>query len=263
VRFAVIGDPVAHSKSPAMHMAAYKALGMRHTYEAIPVTKADLPRLVEAVRTGFYRGLNVTVPHKAAVLALADEVSEEAREIGAANTLLHVPPGSVFACNTDAPALVAELQRLAPERTEDVWRRSTAIILGSGGAARAARAAVWKLGVTDVMIRARRGFDPLVPTLRDREVGTLIQATSAGMTGGDTGDAIVAAVDWDALPKSAIALDVVYSPPETPFLAAAKARGLRRANGFGMLVEQGAIAFGLWLGIGAPREAMRAALGAP
>jgi shikimate dehydrogenase len=81
VRFAVIGDPVAHSKSPAMHMAAYKALGMRHTYEAIPVTKADLPRLVEAVRTGFYRGLNVTVPHKAAVLALADEVSEEAREI--------------------------------------------------------------------------------------------------------------------------------------------------------------------------------------
>jgi shikimate 5-dehydrogenase len=140
----------------------------------------------------------------------------------------------VIAENTDAPALVAELRRLAPERTPAQW--------------------------SDVILRARSAFDPLTPTSRDRDALTIVQATSAGMHGGDPGGSVAGAVAWNDLPNGAIALDVVYNPPETPFLAAAKSRGLRSANGLGMLVEQGALAFELWLGQPAPRDVMRAAL---
>jgi shikimate dehydrogenase len=245
-----------------MHRAAYAALGMEHTYEAIRATAEDLPRLVEALRRGEYDGFNVTVPHKTRVLELVDDVGPVARGIGAANTLLRAPSaaGRVAADNTDAPALAVELQRLAPERSKDDWARGAALVLGSGGASRGALAALNQLGVTDVIQRARRG-DPLVPTARDREVLTVIQATSAGMHGADPGDAVAAACAWRELPDAAIALDVIYAPPETPFLAAARARGLRCASGLGMLVEQGALAFKLWLGVEPPRDVMRAALG--
>jgi shikimate dehydrogenase len=251
-----------------MHMAAYEALGMDHTYGAIRATAQDLPRLVEALRAGAYDGFNVTVPHKQRVLELVDDVGPVARAIGAANTLTRPSPpaplpqgerGRVAADNTDAPALAIELQRLAPERSKDDWARSTAIVLGSGGASRAALAALSQLGVIDVITRARRG-DPLVPTARDREVLTVIQATSAGMHGADPGGAVALACAWRELPDAAIALDVIYAPPETPFLAAARARGLRHANGLGMLVEQGALAFERWLGVPAPRDVMLAAI---
>jgi shikimate dehydrogenase len=108
--------------------------------------------------------------------------------------------------------------------------------------------------------RARHGSDPLAPTELDKRALTIVQATSAGMTGADPGDAVARAIDWEHLPSEAVALDVIYSPPETPFLAAARARGLRHANGLGMLVEQGAIAFELWLGKRAPHDVMLAAI---
>jgi shikimate dehydrogenase len=243
-----------------MHRAAYAALGLDHTYEAIRATQADLPGVAEALRSGAYDGFNVTVPHKAHVLKVADWIDPSA-DIGAANTLVYRDSDvSIGAYNTDVPALAAELRRLAPERTPGEWARGVALVLGSGGAARAAGAALKLLGASDVVTRARR-LGPLVPTSRDREFLTVIQATSAGMHGADPGDAVAAACAWRELPDAAIALDVIYAPPETPFLAAARARGLRCANGLGMLVEQGALAFKLWLGVEPPRDVMRAALG--
>src|SRR5208283_2995014 len=107
------------------------------------------------------------------------------------------------------------------------------------------------------------GLEPLAPSRHDRHALTVIQATSAGMHGADPGAAVASAVAWSELPASAVALDVVYAPPETPFLRAATSRGLRSANGLGMLVEQGALAFERWLGVPAPRDVMRAAHGAP
>lgn len=260
-RFAVVGDPVEHSRSPAMHAAAYRALGLPHAYEAVRVAPAELARVVQALREGRYDGLNVTVPHKVAALALADAVAVPGTV--AANTLARAADGRVVAHNTDVPALVEELRVLAGP--DAPWASRRALVLGSGGAALAAVAALRVLGATDVAVRARTPgatvTQPWQPSAAS-ETATLavVQATSAGMTGADAGDAVAAVVAWEALPADAVALDVVYAPPETPFLRAARARGLRCANGLGMLARQGALAFELWLGVPAPLEVMRAAL---
>lgn len=264
MRFAVIGDPVAHSRSPAMHAAAYRALGLPHTYEAVRVSAEELPRIVQALRDGAFDGLNVTVPHKQRVLALVDEIAPDAAAIGAANTLVRAG-GRVVAHNTDTPALAAELLVLLEQSGPPDVR---ALVLGSGGAARAAVAALERhLGVTDVVVRARSARpglpapQPWLPSPEsEAKTRIVVQATSAGMHGADPGETVASAVAWDALPPDAVALDVVYAPPETPFLRAARARGLRCANGLGMLARQGALAFELWLGAAAPLGVMRAEL---
>jgi shikimate dehydrogenase len=277
-RFAVIGDPIAQSKSPVMQSAAFRALGLPHTYEALHVTADDLPRVVSLLREGRYDGINVTVPHKTRVLALVDAVDEGARAAGAANTLVRSSAGQLVAYNTDAPALAAELRALGGTGRD--WRRTRALVLGSGGAARAAVAALaGHLGVQDVVVRARafadaarrEAFVATAPARVTAEpwsasgegealTSILVQCTSAGMRGADDGATAVAAVAWSALPSDAVALDVVYAPRETPWLRAARARGLRCDDGLGMLARQGALALELWLGVDAPLAEMRAAL---
>jgi shikimate dehydrogenase len=258
-RFAVLGDPVAHSKSPVMHAAAYRALGLDCTYEAIRATADDLAGLVGGLRDGRYDGFNVTIPHKARILEHVDRVDESTAAVGVANTLVRADDGTIVAHNTDVPALAVELGRLAPERTKEEWRGSTAIVLGGGGAARAAIAALRGLEVGEIITRARRDGS-LVPSSHDRSAITIVQATSAGMQGADPGDPVAAAIAWSDLPPRAVALDVVYAPPVTPFLRAASAHRIRSANGLGMLARQGALAFELWLGVPAPFEAMLGAL---
>jgi shikimate dehydrogenase len=279
-RFAVVGDPIAHSRSPAMHSAAYRALGLAHTYEAVRASAGDLPALIAALRDGAYDGLNVTVPHKQRVLGLVDELDVSARAVGAANTLVRSSDAHVVAHNTDAPALAAELNRLPGEARS--WSGARGLVLGSGGAARAAVAALAGLGVREIVVRARAFEDaaqrerfvgaapaPVVPqpwrASAESEAATLavVQATSAGMKGADSGEAVADAVDWAALPEGAVAIDVVYAPRDTPFLRSARARGLRCDDGLGMLARQGALVFELWLGLAAPLEVMRAALEQP
>lgn len=273
--FAVTGDPVAHSKSPVMHAAAYRVLGMPHTYEAVRATVAELPALVQRLRDGTLDGLNVTVPHKRHVLDLVDDIAPSAAAVGAANTLVRTEAGKITAHNTDVPALAEEIAQLAKDRA--AWSSSRALVLGRGGAARSALVAlIAHLGFRRVTVRARSPVDDalrsaferahpeaeityelLVPSKEnERDVAVIVQATSAGMTGADPGDTVAAAVAWDALPPAAVALDVVYAPAETPFLRASAARGLPHANGLGMLARQGALAFQLWLGVPAPYEAM-------
>jgi shikimate dehydrogenase len=276
-RFAVVGDPVAHSKSPAMQSAALQALGLPHTYEALRVTVDELPRIVELLRGGTYDGLNVTVPHKERVLSLVDVLDASAKVAGAANTLVRRDDGRVAAHNTDAPALAEELRGLRPGLP---WIDARALVLGAGGAARAAVAALGvHLGARDIVVRARAFADA---ARRDAFVTTapcavspqpwrasaesearpvaVVQATSAGMLGADPGEGVAGAVAWGALPPEAVAIDVVYSPRDTPWLRAARARGLRCDDGLGMLARQGAMALELWLGVEAPLEAMRAAI---
>ena len=266
LRFAVIGNPVAHSKSPRMQAAAFRALGLPHTYEAVRVADADLPGVVSALRAGDFAGLNVTVPHKERVLALVDAVDEGARLAGAANTIVRGDDGRLTAHNTDAPALAEEIRDLLGIPVGRVEGDLRALVLGSGGAARAAKTAlVDLLGVRDVVLRARTPRDaatqPWLPSPSSEGTTRLVvQATSAGMTGADPGETVADVVAWDALPDDAAALDVVYAPPETAFLRRARARGLRSANGLGMLARQGALALKLWLGRDAPLDAMRAAL---
>lgn len=280
-RFAVVGDPVGHSKSPVMQAAAMRALGLPHTYEAVHATAEDLPRVVQMLREGRYDGLNVTVPHKERVLALVDALDPSARVAGAANTLVRHEDGRLVAHNTDAPALAAELRRLSGVTSWPDGAR--ALVLGSGGAARAAVTAIGAhLGIGAITVRARAFADPArreaflatapcpVTTeawepspAAEARTAILVQATSAGMRGADPGDDVAGVVAWDALPADAVALDVVYAPRQTPWLRAARARLLRCDDGLGMLAGQGALALELWLGgFGGPSPlaAMRAAL---
>ena len=252
MRFVLLGDPVAHSKSPAMHAAAYRALGLDHTYEAVRVREEELGAWVEKLRRGEIGGINVTVPHKRAAMRLADEVDAVARACDACNVLA-LRDDRVVAYDTDVPALVEELRDAGGPG-------GSAIVLGSGGAARAAKLALEELGASPIGVRARRsGAEPLAPTGSERGARWIVQATSAGMTGADPGDAVARAVDFSLAPN-ALALDVIYEPRETPFLAAARAAGLRTKNGFGMLARQGALAFEIWLGRPAPLDAMLAAI---
>jgi shikimate dehydrogenase len=242
-----------------MHSAAFRALGLPHTYEAVRASPAELGAVVQALREGRWDGLNVTVPHKQRVLEFADVVDASAEATGAANTLVRAADGRIVAHNTDSPAIAAELAQLAAPR---VLGGSQALVLGSGGASRAAVAALSDLGAAPIRVRARARGNWTPSPAEESRTFAIVQATSAGMTGADPGAIVAAAIAWDALPADAIALDVVYAPPETPFLRAARARGLRSANGLGMLARQGALAFELWLGVPAPLEVMLSTLSA-
>lgn len=287
LRFALIGSPVAHSKSPSMHGAAYAAFGLPHVYEKLETSEAEMASRVEALRRGDFAGLNVTVPHKLRALALADDVDDSARLAGAANTLVR-REGRVVAYNTDMPALALELVRLAGSREH--FRGKTAIVLGSGGAARAAITALAsELGVGRIVIRARAFDDPVrarafldettkalassgktapelvaealvAPAREAHDVAAIVQTTSCGMTGGGPGEIVADAIRFESVADDAVVLDAVYAPLETPFLARAKSRGLRSEHGLGMLARQGALAFEHWLGVPAPYEIMLGAI---
>ena len=273
-----------------MHMAAYRALGLPHTYEKLETTAAELGERVEALRRGEFAGLNVTVPHKAKVLKLVDEVHASAKATGAANTLVRTPEGRIRAHNTDMPAVAEEIARLAGNAAR--LRGGVGIVIGTGGAARAAIVALAShLGLGRVLVRGRSlgetghavayvreidrvlalaggrgvavalGADGLhAPDKEDARVVAVIQATSCGMKGAAPGEVVADAVRWEQLPADAVALDVVYAPQTTPFLERARARGLVADNGLGMLARQGALAFELWLGVAPPVAVMRAAI---
>jgi len=250
MHFILLGDPVAHSKSPKMHAAAYRALGMDHTYEALRVHEAEIGAWVQRLRHGDINGINVTIPHKKAALQYADVIDASAAACDACNVLAYVD-GSVIAYNTDVAAIVEELGPPAS---------GTAIVIGRGGAARAAIAALKTLGATKIITRARAGGDePLSPTGSEKDATWIVQCTSAGMTGADPGEPIAQAVSFSLAPN-ALAYDVIYEPRQTPFLVAAHEAGLRTKNGAGMLARQGAIAFEIWLDVRPPLDVMLAAI---
>lgn len=273
-RFVVVGHPVSHSLSPAIHGAAYAELGLDARYDLYDAPdEAAVERAVDAVRRGELAGANVTVPWKQVALALADRADASASDVGAANTLVPDAAGVVVAHNTDVPALAADVAQLsaAPK---------VALVLGAGGAALAAVAAARRLGA-DVRVSARRFERSTSPTdwpnaaALTRLGATLvpwpgtglvldpadlvIQATSAGMSGKGAGLTVADVVPWSRLGPKAVAYDLVYVPSVTPFLERASEAGVVARGGLGMLVEQAALAFELWTRTTAPRAAMQRA----
>jgi len=289
----LIGEGIAYSRSPAMQRAALDALGIPARYELWETTAAGLPARVAALRGPAFLGANVTIPHKAAVVPLLDAVAPEARRAGGVvNTIVREGgPGGVrlVGHNTDVTALV----RLLGENV--AWSERRALVLGAGGAARAALGAARALGA-EIWAAARRpeGAEgalaalweaetnggaaeiraPMPPDWRARALAlgdgdalaaalaradALIQATPV-----DTRDTGASPIPLDLLahlPPHAYVLDLIYAPPETALVRAARARGLRASGGLPMLLYQGAAAFALWTGREAPLAAMRAALG--
>jgi len=295
LRFAVFGHPIAHSVSPAMHKAALKALGLPHTYEAIDVPDLEhLQSMVDAVRQGIFAGANVTVPHKRAVLDLVDRVDPSAKNLGAANTLIR-NRGRVVAYNTDAAGLADELRALdAVGRTAAVIgagggaRAAVAACTSLGAHVVAVTTRSWRGSETLVGAESAEDFRAMgalpcgwpIPQQRpDTEDSSsrlseamrlqwgdiaassdiIIQATTAGMRGADRGDGVAAIVPWERLRSDALVYDLVYTPRDTPFLRAARERGLRHAGGLGMLARQGAHALSLWLRVTPDVDLMRLA----
>lgn len=282
-RFVLVGHPVGHSMSPAIHGAAYAALGRTGLrYEAVDCPdEAAVRAVVDSLRNGTVAGANVTVPWKRLALELADDVDPAARETGAVNVLCPVRRGSevrIFAYNTDVPALARELSAGCPGAR-------SALVLGNGGAALAAVAACLKLGIEHPLVTARKWQGALdsswehADELAERGAVTLawpgdaasaaelgrvahgvelvIQSTSDGMLGKSDGTSVRDAVPWDALAPGAFLYDAVYNPPVTPFVRAARERGFRAESGLGMLVGQAALAIELWLGERPPEGPLR------
>ena len=246
----VLGDPVAHSRSPAIHNAAFEALGLDWRYVKLPVAADAFAETVRALPASGYRGANVTIPHKEAALAVADEASDAARAIGAANTLTFAD-GSIHADNTDAAGLLAALPRDA--------RGMTALVLGAGGAGRAAAWALREAGA-DVTIwnRTTERADALAEEFGVASVEApvaaelVVNATSVGLRPDDSIDELPVA--WIDPPR--LAVELVYGDHETPFQAWAGAGGSEIVEGLEVLVRQGALSFERWTGRDAPLEAM-------
>ncbi|GAB5602496.1 shikimate dehydrogenase [Thermus sp. FJN-A] len=245
VRLAVLGHPVAHSLSPAMHRFALESLGLGGSYEALDTPLEALPERLGEVRRA-YRGANLTIPLKEAALGLLDWVSPEARAIGAVNTVLSVE-GGLFGFNTDAPGFLAAL------KAGGIPLRGPALVLGAGGAGRAVAWALREAGL-EVWVWNRTGERALalaaefglkaVPLERAKEARLLVNATSVGL-----GDPGATPLPPELLPEEGAAVDLVYRPLWTRFLREAKARGLKVQTGLPMLAWQGALAFRIWTGL--------------
>ena len=262
VYLGVCGWPVWHSRSPAMQNAALAAAGLEGwRYLRLPLPPELFAETVRALPAAGFRGVNVTIPHKEAALALATTASEAAREIGAANTLTFEPDGAIVADNTDAPGLLAALG----ERCDPAGR--TALVLGAGGAARAAVWALLRAGASPVEVwnRTPARARSLTAELGGRAVERpstaqiVVNCTSVGLAD--------PAVTFKALPLQADSLgagscvvDMVYRDGGTRLLEAARTRGADVIDGLEILIAQGAASFERWTGRTAPRQAMRDAV---
>lgn len=252
----VIGSPVAHSRSPALHGHWLRRYGISGYYIPIDITQADLPELLRTLpRLGFV-GVNVTIPHKETVLALADIVTDRAALIGAANTLIFRKDGKVHADNTDGAGFIANLRQHAPD-----WMPASgpAAVFGAGGAARAVVAALLEVGVPEVRVanRTRPRSEALRSDFGARVTVTdwvqaanmldgatcVVNTTSLGMVGKPEFRAPL-----DGLSRDALVTDLVYTPLRTAFLDAAAAQGCHTVDGLGMLLHQAAPGFERWFG---------------
>lgn len=253
----VIGDPIEHSRSPLIHGFWLQTLGIDASYGRRKVSRAELPAYIAEKRSDQdWRGSNVTMPLKLDAVALADGAADWAVAAGAANVLM-MREGKLVAANTDVGAIATLLTRLHQAKA----RMNSVILLGNGGAARAALVALKLVGIANVRIQARDlaeatklavefGLDVepapfTAPIVSDG----LINATPLGMAGRDCLNC-----DLERMPEQGWVFDMVYDPAETPLIGEARKRGLQTVDGLAMLVEQAATSFKLFFGKEAPRD---------
>jgi shikimate dehydrogenase len=271
-RLGVLGWPVSHSRSPAMHNAAFAALGMDGwRYQRLPVPPALFVTTTRGLGQAGLLGANVTIPHKQAALELASSASPAAREIGAANTLTFAPDGAIAAENTDAPGLLAAMSSLS-----GVPAHPRALVLGAGGSARAAIWALRSAGASEVLVwnrtyeRARVLAEELgaQAVRRPEPADVLVNCTSVGLnmpenverSSGDSEVLNQLGLTFDQVGEYSNVVDLVYRTHSTPLLAAARAHGAGTVDGHDVLVAQGALSFELWTGRQAPLQLMRDAV---
>ncbi|CAK6687613.1 shikimate dehydrogenase [Synechococcus sp. CBW1107] len=296
---AVLGDPVRHSLSPAMHNAALRELGLDWVYLALPVQATDLAVVLRGLEAVDCRGLNVTLPHKRAVAELAAELTPLARRVGAVNTLVRREGGGWLGTNTDVEGFLAPLRAgtgAAAGSAPDL-AGGRAVVLGCGGSARAVVAALAELGLKRIQLAGRRP-EALAAFLEEcgswtpqlsgvawpaaaiergdllralAEADLVVNTTPVGM-GTSSSACPLDAAELDALRAGSLVYDLIYTPRPSRLLLEARQRGCGVLDGLEMLVQQGAAALRLWIGEGAvsrplPLAAMRQAaldqLGSP
>jgi shikimate dehydrogenase len=247
----VLGFPVGHSRSPLMMNAAFAELGLNWRYLRLPVPPERFDETVRALPGSGYRGANVTIPHKVAAHDLADELSDDARAIGAVNTLTFREDGRIAGDNTDAGGLLDALGEPLPP---------TALVLGAGGAARAAAWALTQRGVeVTIWNRTSERAAELAADLgvaaseRPGPAELLVNATSVGLRPTDSLDGL-------PLVDARVVVDLVYGPAQTSFARWAEERGARLVDGLEVLVRQGARSLELWTGEEPPVDSMRRAV---
>jgi shikimate dehydrogenase len=278
------GYPLHHSLSPRIHAAALRESGLQGDYRLYPVEDAaGLQELLNRLRRGTLQGLNVTIPHKGSILSLLDVLTPTAKAVGAANTIF-CRDGQLVGDNTDTTGFLADLDRLGWSQSKT--QSQVALVLGSGGSARAVVYALTRSGRL-VTIAARRPeqAQALVETIQSGDgdgVSTMelkqltaIHIDEASLTSLDPAPGLIInttplgmfphqdASPWPkdlVFPIRAAVYDLVYNPAETALIRAAREGGLRVANGLGMLVEQAALSFEIWTGLDAPREVIRQAV---
>jgi shikimate dehydrogenase len=253
----VIGHPIHHSLSPRLHGAWIRALGLDAAYVPLHTPPDAFEKTVRALTGGAFRGVNVTLPFKERALALADEATDRAKASGAANVMVCREDGTLLADNTDGEGLLYALRRQAPG-----WQagRGPVTVIGAGGAARGAVAALAAAGATDIRVlnRTRARADTLSALLPCTAYGwddagaafdgavTVINATSGQLTG-DAPLPLPPASDGGL-----VVMDMVYKPLETPFLAACHALGHQTVDGLDMLIGQAIPAFTAFYGVAPP-----------
>jgi len=254
----IIGDPVAHSRSPRIHNAAYAAIGIDWVYVAFRVRAGSAQKALVAARTLGLAGLNVTMPHKSDAAQICDELSDVASVLGVVNTVV-VRDGRLLGDSTDGPGFVATLDDHGVEP-----RGRHALVVGAGGAARAIALALGTAGArvtvtarSDAAARSAAALAPngqTVPWARAddavAQTDLIVNATPLGMRGEPP------PFGFEALDAHHTVCDTVYEPRETPLLAAARARGAAAIDGVGMLVHQAGLSFRLLTGVDPPLEIM-------
>jgi len=268
--YGIFGHPVEHTFSPGMHNAAFARIGLDGCYAPFDVSPDDLAHAVHAIVPLGLRGLNITVPHKEKIIPFLDELTDDARLIGAVNTI-EVRDGRLIGHNTDGRGFVRSLR----EETSFRPKGKTLLMVGSGGAARAVcfnlalagagtlllhdiePAKAERLGrdirsatTTRVTVLDVSGLQTLAPT-----ADCIINATPLGLKKSDP-----LPLSRDLIQKGQLVCDLVYNPPDTRLLRAARSRGAKTLRGIGMLLYQGVIAFEIWTGKKAPVDVMKKAL---
>ena len=254
---AVLGSPIAHSKSPLLHGFWLDRLGMKGYYIPVDVTPADLEEVLRNMPKMGFVGANITLPHKERVLSLADRISDRASKIGAANTLSFEEGGKIYADNTDG---IGFMENIRQNASNWIPQKGPAMLLGAGGASRAVVMSLLENDVPEIWItnRTKLRAEQFVTDFGARlkvidwahanqvlgDVTILINCTSLGMSGNPPLNIIL-----DKLNRKTLVTDLVYNPLETPFLRTARDKGCDTIDGLGMLIHQAVAGFERWFGV--------------
>ena len=271
----IIGDPVEHSLSPVMHNAAIANLGLDYIYVPFPVQQGNLSEALTGFGVVNLQGFSITIPHKQEIIPLLSEISDDAANIGAVNTVWRTESGWK-GTNTDAAGFIAPLKAMNRD-----WTQITPVILGNGGAARAVIAGLTNLGCEEIHV-AGRNADKLArfyeswshaPNITSRlkihnwdnlsslisAADLLVNTTPVGMSPHVDASPVDESL-MRKLKENAIAYDLIYTPNPTQFLKLARAQGATTLDGLEMLVQQGVVALEIWLGQSVPVDVMRNSL---